>query len=88
MAKNVEVVSQSLASPLTGDQKLQGAAPSVAQIVLDSALMAGHSVAQPALFQSGVAKVTSGIVDIVNSRNPDPLTAPRPAPPVIQGKAV
>lgn len=68
---DVEKISAAATAPLTGDQKLAIAVPLVADVYLKSSALAGHSVANPALFNQGVSKVASGSADIVNSLKTD-----------------
>ena len=63
---------------LDGTQKLTGSSGSVAQIILSSSLIAGHPIANPELFKAGVDKITSGVVDVINSRGTNTLPAPAP----------
>lgn len=67
--QQVEVFGQALGLP--GAQKLTAAAPSVAQIILASAIMAKHEIANPALFQAGCTQVAAGMADVLNSLKPD-----------------
>jgi hypothetical protein len=60
----VEAVGQALNLP--GDQKLTGATPLVAQIVLSS-LVAGRKINDHERFRAGVATMTTGVVEILNS---------------------
>lgn len=61
----VEVIGQVLGSP--GPDKLRAVTPLVAQVILRSALVANHKIADPVKFQVGAAKVADGIADILNS---------------------
>ncbi len=49
---DVEVAGQALGLP--GPQKLLAAAPLVGQVVLDSAILVNHKVADPVLFQTNM----------------------------------
>lgn len=69
----VEVMGQALALP--GPQKLIAAAPSVAQVILQSTLLAGHKIANPTLFAAGAAKMADGMADVLNSLKDDVGTA-------------
>lgn len=60
-----EVMGQALQLP--GPDKLKAAAPSVAQIILQSSVLAGRKIANPELFQRGSTKVADGMADILNS---------------------
>lgn len=66
---SVEAAGQAIQAG--GPQKLQMAAPQIAQIILGSAAMAGKKVEDPAMFQKGVESVTSGWADIMNSVKAD-----------------
>lgn len=61
----VEVMGQVLGT--AGADKLKAATPLVAQIVLQSGLMAGHKIANPVLFQQGAAEIAAGMADVLNS---------------------
>jgi hypothetical protein len=61
----MEAIGQALNLP--GPQKLQGITPLVAQIILRSALVANHKVANATLFQQGATKIGDGMADILNS---------------------
>jgi hypothetical protein len=61
----VEAAGQSLNIP--GADKLKAAAPQVAQIILKSALLVNHKIANPDLFQQGSTKIADGVADILNS---------------------
>lgn len=73
--KNVEAVGQVLGLP--GPDKLKAAAPLVAQVLLKSALMAGHEY-DPALLTSGATKIADGYADVVNSIKADKVQAVQP----------
>lgn len=62
---NAEAIGQAL--QLSGTDKLKGASPLVAQIILRSAILANHKIANPALFQQGASKVADGMADVLNS---------------------
>jgi hypothetical protein len=61
----VEVIGQALQQP--GPQKLIAATPLVAQVILQSALMARHEIADPVKFNLGCQQVASGVCEILNS---------------------
>jgi hypothetical protein len=63
--QQAEVFGQALGLP--GAQKLQAAAPAVAQIILQSSILAKHELANPVLFQQGCTKVADGMADVLNS---------------------
>ncbi len=63
---NAEVFGAALT--LTGEQKLKGAIPAVAQVILHSSIMAGKPPANQALFLEGVQDMTNAMVKILNSR--------------------
>lgn len=62
---NVEAFGQVLGT--SGPDKLKAASPLVAQLILRSDLLVGRKIDNPALFQSGVTKITDGMADILNS---------------------
>lgn len=62
---NVEAVGQALS--LAGPQKLQAAAPLIAQVLIRSSIVANHKVANPVLFQQGATKIADGLADVLNS---------------------
>ena len=66
----------------TGAMKLAAATPLVAQIIQTSELVAGHKIANEALFIQGSQKVTSGVADILNALHPDAIPSPGPTPVV------
>ena len=65
----VEIFGQALGLP--GAQKLTAATPAVAQIILQSAFMAGHKIGDPVKFQAGCTQVASGMADILSSLKED-----------------
>jgi hypothetical protein len=67
----VEAMAAALTTPLPGPEKLKMATPAVAQIILQSSMMAHHKIANPDLFKQGCASVASGIADILNSLKDD-----------------
>jgi hypothetical protein len=44
------------------------AAPLIAQAILQSSLMAGHTLADPVLFKQGATKIADGLADVLNAR--------------------
>lgn len=70
IVSQVEAAGQALKLP--GDQKLAMATPMVAQIIIRSAMLANHQIADPALFNAGCAKVASGMADVLNSIHGNP----------------
>lgn len=62
---NAEVFGQVLGTP--GADKLRAATPLVAQILLQSDMLAKKKINDPALFEQGAAKIASGIADVLNS---------------------
>jgi len=66
--QTVESIGQVLGTP--GPDKLKAAAPLVAQVILQSALMAGHEYDQ-ALFTEGATDVANGFAKILNSIKAD-----------------
>lgn len=61
----VEAFGQVLGTP--GADKLKAATPLVAQIILQSSILANHSIANPALFKQGTQKIADGMADVLNS---------------------
>lgn len=61
----VEVFGQVLGTP--GPDKLKAATPAVAQIILQSSLLANHKIADPVLFKAGCTKIADGMADVMNS---------------------
>lgn len=60
-----------VALQLKGPDKLKAAVPGVVDIILKSAMLANHKIADEALFQQGCTSVASGIADIINSLHTD-----------------
>lgn len=50
-----------------GPDKLKAAAPLVAQVIMQSSLMAGKTVANPALFNTACSEIAGGMADLLNS---------------------
>lgn len=67
--QQVEVMGQVLGQP--GPQKLQAAAPLVAQVLLQSSILVHHQIANPTLFQQGCTKLADGMADVLNSLKDD-----------------
>lgn len=67
-----EAMGQALGIP--GAQKLIAATPMVAQIVLQSSLLANHEIGDPDLFRKGCASIASGMADVLNSLKADVQT--------------
>lgn len=66
---NVEAVGQVANMP--GADKLKAATPLVAQVLLQSSVLAQHKIANPALFQSGAQKIADGMADVLNALKDD-----------------
>ncbi len=60
-----EAMGQAINAP--GTQKLTMAAPLVAQIINQSALMVGKKIADPAAFQKACEGIASNMADLLNS---------------------
>lgn len=60
-----EIFSAALSLP--GAQKLEAAAPSVAQLILQSSLLAGKKVKDPARFEAAVKGLASNVAEILSS---------------------
>ena len=54
---------------LKGSAKLTAATPAVAQIILQSSILANHKIANQELFKQGCTKITDGMADVLNSLN-------------------
>lgn len=67
----------------TGAQKLQAAAPLVANIVKTSELVSGHQIANEPLFIQGCTDLTNAVAEILNSLSANGVQASgKPLPPV------
>ncbi len=71
----IEVAGQAISAP--GPQKLQMAAPLVAQILLQSATLANHKVNDEELFMRGATKLADGMADCLNALHSDVQTEGR-----------
>jgi hypothetical protein len=67
----VDAEQVGLALGLKGPDKLKVAAPKVADIILQSSMLANHKVQNPDLFNQGATKVADGMADILNSLHTD-----------------
>jgi hypothetical protein len=54
---------------LKGAAKLTAATPAVAQIILQSSILAHHKISNQELFKQGCTKITDGMADVMNSLN-------------------
>lgn len=54
---------------LKGPDKLTAATPAVAQIILQSSILANHKIANQELFKQGCNKIANGMADVMNSLN-------------------
>ena len=63
----VQVEAVGAALQLPGAQKLTAASPLVAQLILQSDLARGRKIDDQEEFARGVAKITEGVVDVLNS---------------------
>ena len=70
--QDVEVMGQALQQ--AGPQKLQAAAPLVAQVILQSSVLANHAIANPALFNQACTEIAGGMADLLNSLKADVQT--------------
>ena len=68
-----EMMGQALSLP--GADKLKAATPAVAQMILQSSMIAGKKIHDEALFKLGAEKVASGVADILNSLHEDEATS-------------
>jgi len=64
-----EVFGQALS--LTGANKLEAAAPAVANLILQSTIMSGRKIDNPDLFRHGSKQMAAGMADILNSLKDD-----------------
>ena len=55
------------ANGLTGQQKLDGAVPFVAQAIIQSSILSGKKIADEAKFQSACKAITGGFADLLSS---------------------
>ena len=62
-----ELFGQALGLP--GSSKLTAATPAVAQIILQSSILANHKIANDVLFKQGCNKIADGMADVMNSLN-------------------
>lgn len=67
----VTTVESVIQTPGSGAVKLAAAVPLVANVVRSSEMVAGHKVANEALFIQGCQKITDGTADILNSLDPN-----------------
>lgn len=65
----VEAIGQKLG--IKGPEKLTAAAPLVAQVILQSALLARHKIKDEALFAKGCGEIAGGFADILNALDDD-----------------
>lgn len=65
----MELVGQALGLP--GADKLKGAAPAVAQVLLESSLLVGRKIKDPELFKRGATKIGDGMADVLNALDDD-----------------
>lgn len=65
----VEAIGQVLNTP--GADKLKASTPLVAQVLLQSSLLAHHKIANSTLFQQGAQKMADGMADVLNSLKDD-----------------
>lgn len=61
----VETIGQTLGQP--GTAKLAAAGPLVAQVILQSSLMANHKIADEVGFQKACQEIAGGMADLLNS---------------------
>ena len=66
---NAEAMGQAL--DIKGPDKLKAAAPLVAQMVLQSSLLAHRKIKDPVLFKQGCTKMGDGMADLLNSLDDD-----------------
>lgn len=68
---HAEMFGQALG--LTGADKLTAATPAMAQVILSSDAMIGRKIKDPEKFKAGVAQITAGWADILNSLDDNDL---------------
>lgn len=61
----VEAIGQKLNLP--GNEKLEAAAPLIADAILRTSFMVDKKVAKPELFTSGAKQIAAGLADVLNS---------------------
>lgn len=69
---NVEAISTALSTPNPGTVKLQQAIPAVGQVIAQSALMVGKSIANQALYDQALQEYAQATVDLLNSLKAQP----------------
>lgn len=69
---NVEAIGQAL--EIAGPDKARAAAPLIAQVILQSSVMAHRKIHDPALFQKGCAELGGAVADILNALDDDVKT--------------
>lgn len=67
--QTIEVAGQALS--VAGPGKLTATTPLVAQVILQSAVLSGHSIDNPDLFKGGAQKIADGMADVLNSLKAD-----------------
>jgi len=70
---NIEAIGQ--LQGLSGPDKAKAIAPLVAQIITSSTIVAGHKIANPALFLQGCTNIGGGMADVLNSLHEDTTNA-------------
>lgn len=65
----IEAIGQKLG--IKGPDKLTAAAPFVAQVILQSAVLVKHKVRDEALFTKGCGEIAGGFADILNALDDD-----------------
>ncbi len=66
----IEAMGASLSTPMSGADKLKAAAPQVTQIILNSAMFAGHKIQDQQLANIGSEQIASGIANWLNALEP------------------
>jgi hypothetical protein len=72
---NVEAISTALSTPNPGAVKLQQAIPAVGQVVAQSALLVGKTIANQALYNQALQEYAQATVDLMNSLQAQPAAA-------------
>jgi acyl-CoA hydrolase len=63
----VQVEAMGVALGLSGAEKLEAATAAAVNIVLQSSMMVGRTIANPVLFREGVKGIVDGVVKVLNS---------------------
>lgn len=78
---SIEATFAAVTTAQSGPLKLQAAAPQISMIIQNSAILAGHKIADPTKFNQGCVEVAQGIVDVLNSLDGAQISATTNVPP-------